>query len=108
MGGYIYTAPVGNFTENQYGLADMLGNVLEWIQDCWHESYQNAPGDCIQRVVLAVLGTCGRLIVSGSEPMKPAATSAFVSPGIFDFCSLRGAGAESCKFDFLLREIGCL
>jgi formylglycine-generating enzyme required for sulfatase activity len=23
----------------------MIGNVSEWTQDCWHESYQRAPGD---------------------------------------------------------------
>ncbi len=42
---YDYTAPVGRFKSNQYGLSDMLGNVWEWTQDCWHENYNNAPGD---------------------------------------------------------------
>lgn len=30
---------------NGFGLHDMSGNVLEWIQDCWHDSYQGAPVD---------------------------------------------------------------
>jgi formylglycine-generating enzyme required for sulfatase activity/predicted Ser/Thr protein kinase len=43
--GYVYTAPVGSFKPNGFGLYDMLGNVFEWVADCWHEDYQGAPGD---------------------------------------------------------------
>lgn len=60
--GQVYTAPVASFVENQFGLFDMLGNVWEWTEDCWHENYQGAPvngaawkevngGDCGRRVV---------------------------------------------------------
>jgi formylglycine-generating enzyme required for sulfatase activity len=53
------TAPVGSFAANQFGLYDMVGNVWEWMEDCWNESYQGAPadgspwtsGDCSRRVV---------------------------------------------------------
>ena len=35
-----FTAAVGSFESNPYGLYDMHGNVLEWVQD-WYGSYKN-------------------------------------------------------------------
>jgi formylglycine-generating enzyme required for sulfatase activity/predicted Ser/Thr protein kinase len=43
--GYVFTAPVGAFAANSFGLNDMFGNVFEWVEDCWHDSYQGAPAD---------------------------------------------------------------
>ena len=53
------TNPVGLKKPNQFGLYDMMGNVWELTQDCWHENYEGAPtdgsawtgGDCSRRVV---------------------------------------------------------
>lgn len=53
------TVRVGSFAPNSFGLYDMAGNVWEWVQDCWNDSYNGAPtdgsawtsGDCRMRVL---------------------------------------------------------
>jgi formylglycine-generating enzyme required for sulfatase activity len=57
--GFANTAPAGSFKPNQFGLFDVHGNVWEWVEDCWNETYDRAPnngaawttGDCSSRVV---------------------------------------------------------
>ncbi len=44
--GYEYTAPVGRYPANGYGLYDMVGNVWEWCLDEWDSDfYASSPRD---------------------------------------------------------------
>ncbi|MCU4581514.1 formylglycine-generating enzyme family protein [Acinetobacter gyllenbergii] len=46
--GYAYTAPVGSFLPNAFGLYDVLANAREWVDDCWHANYQGAPATAVR------------------------------------------------------------
>ncbi len=57
--GFWGPAPIGKFPANPFGLRDIDGNVSDWVEDCWHDSYLRAPADsrawvnpgCERRVV---------------------------------------------------------
>ncbi len=61
--GYKYTAPAGIFKANGFGLHDMQGNVWEWTEDCWNESYAGAP--TIGKAWLS--GNCGARVLRGGS-----------------------------------------
>ena len=69
--GHIYTAPVGSFVANGWGLHDMLGNVWEWAEDCWNGSYGGAPSDGS----VWKQGDCSRRIVRGGSWSIPASAA---------------------------------
>ena len=55
--GAIGTASVGSYGANDFRLFDVLGNVAEWVEDCWHDDYRGAPSD---GRAWTVGGNCGR------------------------------------------------
>ena len=63
------TSPAGSFKANPFGVADMLGNVWERLEDCWHETYMGAPVD---GTVWTVNGNCAQRVTRGGAWLSDA------------------------------------
>ena len=62
--GALWTALVGTYQPNGFGLHDILGNVWEWVEDCWHDDYDGAPRD---GSAWTRGGDCGRRVLRGGS-----------------------------------------
>ena len=67
--GRLYTAAAGSLQPNAFGIHDILGNVREWVADCWHDDYAAAPVDA--RAWLTG-GECDRRAMRGGSWIDPA------------------------------------
>ena len=56
---WVYTSPVGSFPPNAFGLYDMHGNVLQFVQDCFASSYSELPTDGSAYEAVVKLKTAG-------------------------------------------------
>ena len=45
VGGAAQPIKVGSLKPNPFGLYGMGGGVDQWVEDCWHKTYQGAPSD---------------------------------------------------------------
>ena len=63
------TRAVGSYPPNRFGLYDMHGNVWEWVQDCLERTYNNAPADASEPVIVS--GCAWRVLRGGSWSNAP-------------------------------------
>ncbi|MBP2302850.1 formylglycine-generating enzyme family protein [Azospirillum picis] len=61
--GALFTAPVGSYRPNAFGLYDMLGNVWQWVEDCAADGYGDAPADGSPNLA----GNCRRRMMRGGS-----------------------------------------
>lgn len=62
--GQVFTAPVASYRPNAFGLYDALGNVWEWVADCWSDRYSGFRQDTAARQPPEG-ETCDRRVVRG-------------------------------------------
>ena len=83
------TTPAGSFPANPFGLHDTIGNVTEWVADCWNPTHEGNPGDGSARTEDSPWwqdGTCIRPVKRGGHWssyswMVTAAFRSFSHPG---------------------------
>ena len=68
--GYAFTAPVGSFAANAFGLHDLIGNVWEWAADCFADDYASAGTDSAARS----LPNCQARTVRGGDWFSAASS----------------------------------
>ncbi len=74
---YLYTAPVGMRAPNNWDLFDMIGNVWEWVADCWTPNHDAIPND-------------GSAVSTGACDKSPLRGGAYGTGPLFTRSSVRG------------------
>jgi formylglycine-generating enzyme required for sulfatase activity len=64
VGSFTASGFVGSFAPNKFALYDMVGNVWEWVEDCYHPNYLDAPTNGSAWVDS---GTCSNRVVRGGS-----------------------------------------
>jgi formylglycine-generating enzyme required for sulfatase activity len=74
---YPFTAPVGSFQANDFRLHDMIGNVWEWVEDCYVAGYDDAPADGAVRLA----DNCAERILRGASWLSRPVDTRFAARG---------------------------
>ncbi len=63
------TVPVDDvrFKPNAFGLYHVAGNVWEWVADCWHASYEQAPINANSAWLAENAGNCSQRVQRGGS-----------------------------------------
>ena len=87
---HAYTAPVGSYPPNAFGLYDMLGNAWEWTEKCWNAEQTGPPSVGRDRTS----ANCNESVLRGGGWVD---SPAFVS---YDFRFLIGSGDRDFYMGF--------
>jgi formylglycine-generating enzyme required for sulfatase activity len=91
---HVFTAPVGSYKPNAFGLFDMSGNAWELVEDCFIQNYNSAPSDGS-----AIESRCDRRALRGgswadfSAALRPAFRASVVTDERFSLNGFRVARA---------------
>ena len=99
------TAPVGQFPANDWGLHDMHGNVFEWVEDCVHTDYGDAPedgrawgeensGDCSSRILRGGSWQNNQDLARSATPLGLARRDRDLDIGFRVVCSSSISGSD--------------
>lgn len=66
-GGQLHPVGSTRLNTHPWGLKDMAGNAWEWVEDCWHGSYTNAPSSGDKAWEAADGGDCGLRVLRGGS-----------------------------------------
>jgi formylglycine-generating enzyme required for sulfatase activity len=91
--GIVFTAPVGRYEPNALGLHDMLGNVKEWMADCWNDDLEGIGPTAKARRS----GKCSMRVVRGSAWDSP--------PAIARLAYREGNNAPTAYFNYGFRVV---
>ena len=101
--GYAFTAPVGSFRPNAWGLCDMHGNVQEWCQDGYDREFYarspasdpRGPAEAPMRVLRGMPGASWRSAAGRRPASAVAPTSRRDNVGFRVAATVVAAGAAA-------------